>query len=209
MPSDRSQTRVARRYRFSFYVRMSFADEEIQLSSAPDTSVRLVLPDELDRVLPELVELLIDTVHGGDPLGFLQPLAHEQARSYWSSLRADLQTGSRLLLVAYRAHRIVGSGQLALSPWSNSPHRAELQKLFVAATFRGQGIGKALMAELHAAAAQRGRSLLVLNTRHGGAAQALYEGLGYKESGVLPGWTLGAAGERFDHVTLYRHLPSS
>jgi acetyltransferase len=188
---------------------MPFADEEIHLPSLPDTSVRLVLPDELDCVLPELVELLIDTVHGGEPLGFLQPLTHEQARSYWFSLRADLQAGSRLLLVACRAHRIVGSGQLVLSPWSNSPHRAELQKLCVSVALRGQGIGKAVMAALHAAAAQRGRSLLVLNTRHGGAAQALYQGLGYKESGVLPGWTIGAAGEQFDHVTLYRHLASS
>ena len=171
-------------------------------------SVRAVAANELGNVIETLVELLIDTVHGGEPLGFLPPLTRETALDYWLSLRADLRSGRRMLLVASANGRIVGSGQLLLSSWQNSMHRAELQKIFVATSCRGQGIGKMLLAALHSAARRRGRSLLVLNTRQGGAAETLYRGLGYRQSGVLPGWTVGPRGERYDHVTLYQELPA-
>ena len=176
------------------------------MSSISRIVIRHVLAHELQEVLAALVTLLIDTVEGGHSMGFLPPLTRANARRYWLSLRQELQAGSRLLLVASCEGRIVGTGQLALSPWSNSQHRAELQKLFVDSSFRGRGVGKSLLAALHDAARQRGRSLLVLNTRHGEPAQELYKRLGYKEVGVVPGWTIGPAGERYTHVTLYQHL---
>jgi hypothetical protein len=39
-----------------------------------------------------------------------------------------------------------------------------------------------------------------------GRAETFYKRLGYREAGVIPGWTLGPAGERYTHVTLYREL---
>jgi len=125
---------------------------------------------------------------------------------YWLSLRAELEAGSRLLVAACTNDGVVGAGQLALSMWPNSPHRAELQKVFVAVSCRGRGIGRLLMNALHDAARERGRSLLLLNTRKDGRAEAFYKRLGYREAGVIPGWTLGPAGERYTHVTLYREL---
>jgi acetyltransferase len=88
----------------------------------------------------------------------------------------------------------------------NARHRAELQKLFVATALRGSGVGRSLMAALHETARQHGRSLLFLNTRRGDPAEGFYKGLGYREVGVLPGWTIGPVGERYDHVTLYKEL---
>jgi acetyltransferase len=145
-------------------------------------------------------------------VGFLPPLTHDQGRDYWLSLRPELQADSRLLLAAYADDRLVGAGQLSLSPWPNSRHRAEVQKLFVATAVRGRGVGRSLMVPLHDAARQLGRSLLLLNTRRGEPAENFYKELGYREVGVIPGWTLGPAGERYDHVTLYHELslqPSS
>jgi hypothetical protein len=46
----------------------------------------------------------------------------------------------------------------------------------------------------------------LLNTRKDGRAETFYKRLGYREAGVIPGWTLGPAGERYTHVTLYREL---
>lgn len=177
------------------------------MSSMSTIVIRPVLAAELQKVLAELIALLIDTVDGGHSMGFLPPLTRAKARRYWLSLRPELQAGSRLLLVASCDGRIIGTGQLALSPWSNSQHRGELQKVFVASSFRGRGVGKSLLTALHDAARQRGRSLLVLNTRHGEPALELYKRLGYTEVGVVPGWTIGPAGERYTHVTLYQHLP--
>jgi GNAT superfamily N-acetyltransferase len=170
------------------------------------TTFRTVSAGELDSVVPALVERFTETVNAGVPLGFMQPLSRAQGRAYWLSLRDELQAGSRLLVAACSDEGVVGAGQLALSTWSNSPHRAELQKVFVAVSCRGRGIGRLLMSALHDVARERGRSLLCLNTRKGGRAEAFYRRLGYREAGVIPGWTLGPAGERYTHVTLYREL---
>lgn len=163
-------------------------------------------PAELEHFMPALVEILSDTVNGGASLGFLPPLTREEALHYWLSLRPELQAGSRLLLLACTEDRVVGSGQLAFSSLPSGRHRAVLQKLFVATASRGLGVGRSLMAALHDAARAHGRSLVILNTRRGGSAEGFYRGLGYREVGVLPGWTVGPAGERYDHVAFCREL---
>jgi GNAT superfamily N-acetyltransferase len=141
-------------------------------------------------------------------LGFLPPLSADVARDYWLTVRRDLQAGTRLLLGAFTDDGvIVGSGQLSFPPWPNARHRAELQKLFVWGALRGMGVGRLLMTALHEAARDRGRSLILLNTRRGGP-EGFYKGLGYKEIGVVPGFFVGASGERYDTVSYYQELSS-
>ena len=168
--------------------------------------IRPVAPAELESLAPALTDLLRDSVNRGASLGFMPPLAHDEGRAYWLSLRSELQAGSRLLLGAYLDSQLIGSGQLALASWPNAQHRAEIQKLFVASAARGLGIGRSLMVALHDAARLHGRSLLVLGTRHGEAPEKFYKRFGYREAGVIPGYTVGPAGERFDNLTLYREL---
>jgi acetyltransferase len=170
------------------------------------TSIRPVSPAELDELLPDLIDLFRETVNGGVPMGFLPPLSHDQGRNYWLSVRTELKAGTRLLLAAFTESGLVGSGQLALATRPNAPHRAEVEKLFVTTALRGHGVGKLLMAALHAAARERGRYLVLLNTRHGSRAESFYKELGYREVGPIPGWSLGPAGERYDHVILYQEL---
>ncbi|HXI97988.1 MAG TPA: GNAT family N-acetyltransferase [Gemmatimonadaceae bacterium] len=172
-------------------------------NSAP-IIVRAVTGLEMVGILPDLVELFTETVNNGSPLGFLAPITHTTARSYWVSLIPELEAGSRLLLVAFDGDTIVGSGQLALSQRHNSPHRAELQKLFVGLASRGRGVGRTLMDALHAAARQHGRTLILLSTRHQEQAEKFYKSLGYVAVGVVPGWTIDRAGNRYDHVEMYR-----
>ncbi len=101
------------------------------------------------------------------------------------------------------------SGQLAFPASRNGHHRAELQKHFVGTRFQVLGIGRFLMTALHDGALQRRRSLIILNVRRGDSAERLYRGLGYREAGVVPGYTLGPRGERFDNATLYVELQRS
>lgn len=168
--------------------------------------VRPLSAVRLDQCLDTLADILVATVNGGFPLGFLPPITRDHARHYWLSLRHELQSNSRLLLAAYSEDRIVGSGQLAFSGWPNARHRAELQKLFVDPALRGKGVGKALLAAIHSAARQHGRTLLLLNTRRGEPAEAFYRRVGYREVGVVPGYTVGPAGERYDTVSFYNEL---
>jgi acetyltransferase len=169
-------------------------------------TVRLVASTELEHLLPALVELLRESVNGGASLGFLPPLTHHEARRYWLALGTELRGGSRLLFAACVADRLAGSAQLALPSWPTARHRAELNKVMVAAALRGHGIGRTLLQVIHDCAWQRGRSLLLLNARRGDPAERFYKRLGYREAGVIPGYMVGAAGEAYDNVAMYRAL---
>jgi len=176
--------------------------------SLMSVGIRSISPLELDAHIPALVELLRDAVAGGASLGFHSPLHRDVARDYWLIVRRDLQAGTRHLLGAFDADRIIGSGQLALPIWPNAHHRAEVQKLFVADAMRGRGVGRLLVGALHDAARARGRSLILLSARRGGTAEDFYKRLGYKAIGVVPGYSVGSGGERYDNVTFYQELLS-
>jgi GNAT superfamily N-acetyltransferase len=168
--------------------------------------IRSLRATELDAELPRFVALLQDAVRSGSGMGFQSPLADDEARAYWRTVRSKLEAGARLLLAAYRGGRLVGSGQLEWASWSGGQHRAELQKLFVDSTQRGAGIGAALMVALHDAALRQRRSLIVLNTRVGQPATLFYKRLGYREAGVIPGYVRERNGEAHGTLILYRDL---
>jgi acetyltransferase len=168
--------------------------------------IKSVSAGEMPALLPALTVLLRDAVDGGASLGFLPPLDPDEAAAYWHSVLADVRAGSRILLVARAAGRLLGSVQLALAPKANAKHRAEVEKLCVLTAERGKGLGTALMEAAHAAALARGRSLVVLDTRRGDPAEALYRNLGYTETGVVPGFTRDARGVSHDTVFFHKHL---
>lgn len=174
--------------------------------SLTSTRIRTISASELDSVLPDLVQVFRDVINGGVPLGFFAPIRLQTAHDYWLSIIPELKAGTRLLLVASNDGGVLGSGQISLAQRENSRHRAEVQKLFVARAARGQGIGKLLMQALHDVALEHGRTLIQLNTRVGLDAVGFYKALGYREVGVVPGWTIDAEGRRFDHVEMYKSL---
>jgi acetyltransferase len=171
-------------------------------------TLRKPTASNIEELLPSLSALLREIVVTGNPMGFFPPLSEAAANAYWRSIKPELDAGSRILITAHTDEGLIGAGQLALSQRQNAPHRAEIEKLFVAVKARGQGIGKLLMNGLHGIARVNGRSLILLNTRGGLPARDFYKSLGYREIGVIPGWSIGPAGERYDHVTMYYNLES-
>jgi acetyltransferase len=109
------------------------------------SSIERLSPEEEPIVLPHLIHLWQDTVASGASVGFLPPLSAEDAQQYWSTVFQDVAQGTRVLLVAREAGRMVGSVQLALVTKPNAWHRAEVQKLFVLSSQRRRGTGRALM----------------------------------------------------------------
>jgi acetyltransferase len=170
------------------------------------THIQSLSADELADEVGTFVDLIQEAVANGASLGFLAPVPRDTALRYWLSLRDEMRAGTRLLLAARANGRMVGTGQLVLSGWPNSLHRAEVQKLVVDGSLRGLGIGQTLMGALHEAALERGRTLIMLATRHGGRALRFYERLGYRVAGVVPGHTVDADGTRHGTATLYRDL---
>ncbi|HYD99961.1 MAG TPA: GNAT family N-acetyltransferase [Alphaproteobacteria bacterium] len=153
---------------------------------------------ELDREaaaahLPALIDLLADAVASGASVGFLAPLDPGEAEAYWRGVLARLGD-DLVLLAAFDGGRPVGSVQLELVGKANGRHRAEIAKLLVHRDARRRGLGAALMAAAVEAARARGRSLLVLDTRTGDAAERLYLRLGWTKAGTIPNFARSSDG---------------
>jgi acetyltransferase len=159
------------------------------------------------EVIDELTSVLCDAVASGVSLGFLTPLSESTVRKYWRGVIAQVEAGDRILLVARDEDgAVVGSAQLNLATTPNARHRAEVQKVCVLRSARGQGIATQLMQGIEVAARTAGRTLLVLDTRKGGVAEGLYQKLGYIEVGVIPGYARTVNGSLVAEAFFYRTL---
>ncbi|MFQ6030723.1 MAG: GNAT family N-acetyltransferase [Dehalococcoidia bacterium] len=98
----------------------------------------------------------------------------------------------------------VGTVQLALAAQQNALHRAEVQKIMVHTSARRQGIGEALMIAVDEVARIEGRTVLVLDTRHGDVSERLYLKQGYTLVGTIPNYARSASGALDDTAIYYR-----
>lgn len=169
-------------------------------------SLETILPEQGQVILSELVTLLQDTVASGASVGFLPPLSQEEAREYWISVLEDMAQNKRVLLIARHSAQVVGAVQLELATKANARHRAEVQKLFVLQQERQRGIGRLLMEAIEPIARERGRTLLVLDTRLGDHAERLYRKLGYVEVGIIPSYAQSATGTLDATIIFYKLL---
>jgi acetyltransferase len=109
--------------------------------------------------------------------------------------RAALEDRDRVVLVAEQDGEVVAMAHIVPSRAANAPHRAEVQRVAVAAGERGTGVGRALMEAVEAAARERDLTLLWLTTHDGTEACAFYEAVGYTKLGVMPDYSQRPDGE--------------
>jgi ribosomal protein S18 acetylase RimI-like enzyme len=95
---------------------------------------------------------------------------------------------------------------LILSRIENSPHRAEVAKVLVQRTMRGRGIATRLLEAAEAGAIAQGRTLLVLDTVTGSAAERLYARLGWQTVGAIPGFALDVYGRPEPATFMFKQL---
>ena len=164
--------------------------------------------DGFAACLDDLAGILHAAVNGGASVNFILPYTPGDARAFWlEKVRPTLSNGARILLVARRGERVVGTVQLVLDLPPNQAHRAEVTKLLVHPDFRRCGIGERLMIELEAQARAHGRSLVTLDTTTGSAAERLYRRLGFRVTGSVPGFSLAPDGSGYDATTyMYKQL---
>ncbi|WP_334076120.1 MULTISPECIES: GNAT family N-acetyltransferase [Paenibacillus] len=168
-----------------------------------DGQVEIYSVESLDAMQRrQLSELLISVVADGASVGFLAPLGFEEAADYWDQA---LEPGV-LLWVAASGGMILGTVQLHLAAKANGAHRAEVAKLMVHPDFRKKGIGRLLMARLEQAAVEKQRSLLILDTREGDPSNLLYQSLGYREAGRIPGYARSTDGRLEATIYYYKEL---
>lgn len=153
--------------------------------------VRRLSADEAPHRIPELSDVLIDCVNGGASVSFMHPMTDDKATRFWSMVATDLAAGTRALLIAEdEEQRIVGTVQLILGVPENQPHRADVAKMLVHTRARGRGVAQRLMQEVEVTAREEGRTLLVLDTVTGSAADRLYTRAGWHRVGEIPDYAL-------------------
>jgi len=167
-------------------------------------SVR-ALSNPTEAELAQLAGVLIDCVEGGASVSFMHPLTPERALAFWRGVAAGAAAGERVLLVAEDESGICGTVQLILALPENQPHRADVAKMLVHRRARRRGLGAVLMEAAEAAAAQRGKTLLVLDTASADAAR-LYERMGWQPVGVVPDYALLPQGGYCDTKFYWRRL---
>ncbi|HEX6541395.1 MAG TPA: GNAT family N-acetyltransferase [Ktedonobacterales bacterium] len=169
--------------------------------------IQTLTADEAREALDGLMFVLQDAVASGASLGFLAPLEDDAACAYWQGVIARVEQGTRVLVVARDENgSLVGTAQLDTETMPNGRHRAEVMKVCVLRSARGQGIGRQLMLAIEDAARAAGRTLLVLDTWQGSVADQLYRKLGYIEAGVIPGFARSSQGTLEPTVIFYRSL---
>jgi GNAT superfamily N-acetyltransferase len=140
--------------------------------------------------ISELSTVLVDCVQGGASVSFMAGISNTRATEFFQSVSESVRKNERILVAAFMSGRLVGTVQVVTSMPENQPHRAEIAKLLVARSARGQGVGTALMHHAEQLSRAAGKTLLVLDTATGSDAERLYQRMGWTRVGVIPNYSL-------------------
>jgi ribosomal protein S18 acetylase RimI-like enzyme len=153
-----------------------------------------------------LAEILAETVAAGGSVHFMDPTPMDKAEAYWAKALAGAAAGDRVVLGAFTNGRLEGTVTLFLDTPPNQPFRAEIWKLMVAPAARRNGLARQLMLAAEALAAEKGRTLLNLDTATEGGAAELYESLGWLRAGVIPDYAYKPKGGLTGTAIYYKRL---
>jgi GNAT superfamily N-acetyltransferase len=159
-----------------------------------------------DPALDQLADVLVDCVEGGASVSFMTPFSHGEALVFFRKVAGSVASGDTVLLAARLGGKIVGTVQLGLDTPPNQPHRADIKKMLVHRSVRGNGIGAALMAEVEEEARRRGRWLLVLDTVPDENGHRLYLRAGWTQIGLVPDYALFPDGRLCDTAIMWKRL---
>ncbi len=161
------------------------------------------------REVPALAEVLFDCVEGGASVSFLWPFSRERAAAFWEGVAAKVARSEAILLAARDDDGICGTVHLSTAVPENQPHRADVTKMLVHRRARRRGVGGALLGAVEAAAADAGRTLLMLDTVTGGDAERLYSRAGWTVCGVIPDYALFPDGRLCSTTVFFKNMATA
>ncbi|WP_106402846.1 GNAT family N-acetyltransferase [Actinocorallia populi] len=161
---------------------------------------------ELAGCLGELAALFADAVAADASIGFRAGTTRAELAAWWAALEPDMAEGRLLVWVARSGGQVDGAVQVRLEGTPSRTHRAEVAKLVVHRRARRKGLARGLLAVAERAAAERGRTLLLLDVETASPAERLYRAQGWTEYGLLPNATAGPAGDLRSTSYYYKTL---
>lgn len=156
--------------------------------------------------LGALAGVLVDCVEGGASVSFMAPFSKQDAENFFAKIVGEVEKGDRILLAAFSDSSLVGTVQIVTATPPNQPHRADIAKLLVMRSARGQGVATLLMQRAEEFARAANKTLLVLDTVTGGDGERLYTRLGWTRVGVIPNYALFPDGGWCDTTIFWKQL---
>jgi len=169
----------------------------------PVNGIQVLDAAAAQSAIPRLCDILIACVAEGAGVSFWHPLARDTARAFWDGTARDVANGGKRLIAGWVDGVLAGTVTLAPAPQQNQPHRADIAKVLVDPTCRRSGLARRMMLAAEAEALRLGRTMLTLDTRSGTAAERLYRGMGWTESGRIPGFALLSDGSAEDDTLFF------
>jgi ribosomal protein S18 acetylase RimI-like enzyme len=160
------------------------------MAAADAVEIQRLDAQGISEHLDGLAAVLHDCVEGGASVSYMAPFSQDDARAAFDQWADDVDRGGRLLLAAFADGEVVGTVQVVFAWPPNQPHRADIAKLLVRRSARRRGIAEQLMDRAEQEARAEGKTLLVLDTVTGDAAERLYDRLGWTKVGVIPNYAL-------------------
>ncbi|MFE2869056.1 GNAT family N-acetyltransferase [Embleya sp. NPDC059259] len=163
---------------------------------------RIVLraPDSVEHAVEPVHTILAELVLGGAALGWVTPPPRAEVAALLTDLAEAQRAGNASVRFAYAGEDLLGFGYWRR--YTRPTHRpnADLEKLAVARSAHGRGIGRLLTAALIEDARAEAIEILTLDARGDNAnALHLYRSLGFVEYGRLHDFVaIGSA--RYDKV---------
>ncbi|KAI1409644.1 acyl-CoA N-acyltransferase [Hypoxylon sp. FL1857] len=146
---------------------------------------------------------------------FLPPLEDSKVRKLWEDMAEEVNSGIRFISILLnesepdaeaKGSELVGVVTLSMPLSETGSFRGFVEKLFVSPNYRGRGGSRALMDHLETEALKKGKTLLMIDTEVGSAAEKVYPKLGYKEIGRIPKYAISPIGDLKEEVFFYKHL---
>jgi len=115
--------------------------------------------------------------------------------AFWNERVSD-PDGKSAVFGAYSDTLLVGTVGLLFSEQEKTRHKALVVAMYVKPEFRGQGLSRLLLQQaIEFASARAGVDVLTLTVTQGnGAAESLYQSLGFTEFGLEPRAVIGTNG---------------
>jgi ribosomal protein S18 acetylase RimI-like enzyme len=153
-----------------------------------------------DRVVREVMALVVDLVSAGAALGWVDPPSTEEVRALLMSVAEDVETGEAALVLARVDGAVVGLGYWRRYLRPTYRLHADLERVAVRADQHRRGLGRRLTTALIEQARREEIEQLTLDLRVDNTpAVSLYGSLGFREYGRLPGF-VAVGDQRYDRI---------
>jgi GNAT superfamily N-acetyltransferase len=171
------------------------SDAEVRAVTAVDEALRR-----------QLLACWTDVTNAGGAVGFVPPVTEDDIAPTLDELVRRVREDRAVLALLTVDGEPAGFAVLARAASPLRAHWATVLRVQVHPSRQGQGLGRVLMAGVHAIARDQGLEFLHLGARDGTGADGFYRRLGYVEVGRMPGAIRVAPGDERDEILLVCRL---